>query len=105
MNSCRIKTKKNSAKRLGGKKNTIKTRGSLYPRLSPLRVSADRAACVLALTYCCVESALAGGKKRRLLADSGALSPALRARSALNEWERRAQCLLDKPTPIGHSLR
>lgn len=43
-------------------------------------------------------------KKRRRVADSGALSPALRACSALNEWERRAQCLLDKPTPIGHSL-
>lgn len=82
----------------------MKTRGSLNPRLSPLRVSVESAVGLLALTYCCVESALAE-KKRRVLADSGSLSPALRVRSALNEWERRAQCLLDKPTPIGHSLR
>lgn len=42
------------------------------------------------------------GALRCVAVRCAALSPALRARSALNEWERRAQCLLHKPTPIGH---
>lgn len=81
-------------------KEANQTGVSVNPRRSPLRVEFRLSLC------CCGESALAveREKKRRVVADSRALSPALRACSALNEWERRAQCLLDKPTPIGHSL-
>lgn len=79
----------------------------LNPRVSPPRASAGRRSdrgCDLLLRgtrrFLCVKKK----ETRRRVSDGGARSAALRACSALNEWKRRTQCLLDKPTPIGHSL-